>query len=515
MSDDFRKDNIRSLAKAEEQSGNIFIDEYIIVPDSVSGITKILFVEVFPVIQNISVVNSKTSVAGELHYSVVYIADDPFEAVKVVVGSVDFSNILDLNTSGTHETFIESWMRIDKTEYSLVNPHKISLNAVLKACVIFCEERQINCLGDITENENAETLYHEQDILNFDSINKHEITLCGGFEVASEKSEIDEIVLANVLSCENSIMQEDEALNIDAKVKARCGYIDSQKRLRFEEFEFDVSEKIAIEDIPKNAKIISRLRLKDITTRVHEDDDGERRRIKFDAKFDVVIEIYEVKKLSIIKDFYVVKSPVKMKHTSFPITKNLNSISRKIKVKTGFDGVEGYDELYVCSSDVHYVVNKDDDGIGVVGGIRLKGILFSDKEQERTREVFMQIPIDEKLIVENAAGESVGVVRANISLDDLFISSAGKDRVECDVEISLKLDCHIEEKVEIVEEIEIGHEIQEEDGEYSRIRLYYSREKDNLWKIGKKFGVKRREVIELNPEANFDNLPMGEMIILP
>jgi hypothetical protein len=516
MSGNSSKDSIKILNKIAEETGNIFIDEYIIVPDSKSGIKKILLFDVFSAIDSSEIVNSRINVTGMLRYNIVYISDDNFDSMKILSGNLNFANLMDYNIHLTSENRVETWCKVDRLEHSLVNSRKISLNAVLKASHLFFRIDTKKYVVDVPNFEDAQMLKGEKDILDFHSFKEELFSIVGSFEIPFDKPEIDNVALANILSYETDFAKKEYEIEMNCKIKARFAYISTQSDLCFEEFEFSTDEIINVEDMPSDSKYFYRSYLKDIITDICEDGDGERRIVKFQVKLGVIVEIYQSKRIEFIQDLYYMDMESTLKNTEIMVIESSHAIDKRFKIQTVFEEVGSYEEIYICSSDLNCNVSSNQyDELSIMGNVKLKGILFSSQNQQDTKEITLNLQFEERMLTDNYTLNGDGNVRLNLVIDDVMVSDLGRERLECEVVVIARMEMFLYDKIEIMEEVELGARIINPMSEHTSFKLYYTSAKDSLWNISKKYRIRKDELKSINEDVDFDNLMPGVMLLLP
>lgn len=518
MSGIFSKESIKNYVDLKTHSGNIFIDEYIHVPDSLSGIKEIMFLDVFPSLETSEILNSKLSVTGVLRYSIVYVTEEHFGSIKVLRGGINFSSIIDFDLELTPDMKCETWLSMDRADHSMVNTRKISLNALVKANTNFAQTDEKSYVSGVLDAEKTEVFNGEGEYFIHSGVKDEEFKVSHKMEIPFDKPEISEILSVNIVSYDNSYIMKGPDLGLRSSVKAKILYLSTKGKLCTEDVEFgnDEIDSIKLDNPSREHHVLLKTRLKDIVSEAMEDNDGERRIVKVEIKFLGVFNIYEKVKASYLKDFYHMENETKIKSVNMSLLKDINNIQKSFPIRGNFDGLGEFEEIFINGANVVFDHVVEDRNVLIVSGVvKMNSILITQEGHDTGGVKYFELPFSETISSEADLDLFVDELKIDLRAQDFMYSILSDNRIEVEVRMDLNINCFSKEEVKMIEEVEIGQPICEEQKDQTLIRLYYTCTDDTLWNICKKFRINRDELSLINEGVDFDKLETGKMLIIP
>jgi hypothetical protein len=515
MAGEFLEDSIGKLVKASLKSGNIFIDEYVIIPDALSGVGKIVFVNLFPGVKKVDQVSSGAHLKGVLRYNIGYIADDPFSSVKVLSGEIDFSGDVSLEGIGELESFVKTNCRIDKIDYSVINSKKISLNVVIKADFEFCFWRREPYVVDGNYGKEAQTLKKTETVFSLVDIKEEEFAVTGRIQIPFDQDEISQVALANVKQYTGDIREEDGRIWVKIKGEVEAGYISTQGKLHVESADFGEERSIHVDTILDGLKYTMNASLKDIDTYLTEDGDGELRVLEYTTTFDALIEIYEEVQMEYLEDVYFLKSEGDVEVKEIEVLKDILNYKKSINLQAFYEGMGSFHDVYVTSSFIDFGAREEENQIIVDGKVIIRGVLIPQEEGEFAKEIEVDMPFTNAIAMDDFEDINFENMRLNLTIEEVSVSFIDNQKTEFDVNIRADIGMFKTKKIEVVCDVEQGAGIEIQDEQSAIVKLYYTSSNDTLWNICKKYKVKKEELQDINGDLNFDALEDGAMVLIP
>jgi hypothetical protein len=515
MAGEFLEDSIGKLVKVSLKSENIFVDEYVIVPDALSGVGKIVFVNLFPGIKKVDKIVGGAQLKGGLRYHIGYIADDPFSSIKVLTGDIDYSGEVSLDEIGDLKNYVKANCRIDKLDYSIINSKKISLNVVIKADYEFCAWNREQYVVDGNYGKDAETLKKSETVFSLVDIKEEEFEVTGRIQIPFDQDEISQVALSNLKQYTSDIQEKDGRVWIDIHGKVEAGYISSQGKFYVESEDFEWEKSINLDSILDKLKYTLTTSLKDLEIYLTEDGDGELRILEYVAKFDSFLEIYEEVQMEYLEDVYFLKSEGKVEVKEIEVLKDILSTQKTIDLQAFYEGMGNFRDVTITSSFVDFDVSQEENQIIVDGKVFMRGILIPEEEGDFAKGIEIELPFTNPIYIKNDGVLNFENTRVNLAIEDVSASFIDNQKTEFLVNIRVDIEVLETKKVEVVCDVEQGDLIEAQDDQSSIVKLYYTTPDDNLWNICKRYKVKKEELKEINEGLNFDSLESGVMVLIP
>ncbi len=515
MTGEFLEDNIGKIVKIKEKSENIFVDEYVIVPDSISGIGKVVFVNLFPADKGFSKVNAGISVDGVLRYNIGYISDDPFSSIKILSGNINFEGFIRGDDFDCEDKYVNTGITLEKVDYSVINSKKISLNVALNLNCIFCEWQYEKYLIDANCGDNAQLLTNKFLASTLVDIKQQDFEVEETIQIPFEKDEIQDIAFSNISSYTSSFEEGTDGLTLKLDISAKIGYISTQGELIVEDIQFQKEKIINLDNIPQGLKYIVTSQLKDIEVQGVDDDDGELRVLELRSKFESFIEVYEEIDFQYVQDAYFTDANEKIESQELEILVNMHNYKKTLQLSSLYEGVGNFKDVYITNSNIDFNHSVNEKDILLNGTLNMRGILIPDSEDDSPKGIQIELPFEETIQTDYDFDCTTDDIRLSLITEDVFASCADEEKVEFNASLALEITILERKKILCAQDIEKIDTLDKEDESSSTIKLYYTKENEFLWDICKKYKINKADITNVNEEIDFDNLAKGTMLLIP
>jgi hypothetical protein len=513
MSGVFSDHSVGKMVKVSEKQENIFVDEYVILPDSLGGIGKIIFMDLFPSLHTVEKRESKVDLLGVLRYRISYVAEDPFSSIKVMEGEIDIKGQVDFQDSRMSDAVVHTDCRIESVDYSVINSKKVSINAVIKAnCALFQQSIEPYLSMD-GEDDTAALLKREERLYSLRELKQQDFEVKGKLHIEFEKNEISQVATARIAEIRTETKAMEDGMSLDFYIRAQVGYVDSVGTFCFEYIDFEGQKMMDIEPNYDNVQYILKHTVRDLKVEVMEDNDGEQRVLDLTVDVDVMAEIYEETTIEYLQDIYFMDSKEELVVKEIEILKNLDRLEKSFEERAYYEGVGNFKEVYITSSHLDFTDLKKDHLVDLNGKILMRGILIPEEENAIPKGIEIEMPFTHTI----ALGMDTRAVepRVYLRVEDILVSYIDEQKAEFQVYLKAEVELMEKKTIRVVEDVIKGESIEEVDDSSAVVKLYYTCPQDTLWTVCKKYRVKQDALVSINEDLDLEHLETGTMMLIP
>ncbi len=250
---------------------------------------------------------------------------------------------------------------------------------------------------------------------------------------------------------------------------------------------------------------------------VREDSDGEARVIGIESTLELEIKLFEKENALIVSDVYGVSCEVQAA-TEEKEFRNLLSdtnieekLTRNIKLDTNEPKI-----LQVCHSDTKVEVEDvtfTEDCVKIKGNILLQSLYTSSDEEKGFYPIRENIPFEvtkQILGIDNADIEHYSVV---IQANQPVITIKDSSQIEARITLNIHIIIYDVKKHEILTDLKISPINAEILEKLPGFVIYYVKQGDSLWQIGKRYYVSVDRIKEINNLASED-IKAGDRLLI-
>ncbi|MBE5805670.1 MAG: DUF3794 domain-containing protein [Clostridiales bacterium] len=490
------------IGKSKE---NIVIQGDVIIPDIKPDILSTINVNGTVCIYKKEVLDGKIRIDGGVQVYIIYLADDENGSIRAINTVVDFTKIIEMENIKSNMN-IESNIKLKDVECRILNGRKININSNLDIELIAYSNENIEYIKNINDKDNiqvlndsvvansllgtANTKVFAKDTINIDTVdNLSEIMNVNINIINKEIKTSYNKILAKADMAVNILYEiEDGSIKEAKKVIPIMGFIDMK----------DVSD----EHICNVNYEIKNMVIKPNNVEEHS--------IYVEVEIELVCDVYEEKKLDIIRDLY---SPVKNLDICY---RNITVMSEKEKIK---DKCIIKEKIYIpeitannlCSIEINPSIVDEKlykDKIKYEGELNVKFIYISNitnKLDVKISKVPFNIFIETK-------GKQVSNLNTDIEIisQNCVVSTDGS--IEINVELEIQIDSCRMFDTQVIDKLDVS-DINDENI-YS-IVVYFVKPGDTLWNIAKKFKSTIKAILSINGIEDENKINIGQQLFIP
>lgn len=507
------EEQLGKMNKIMERKENIFIDEYLLIPDAVSGIQKISFVHLFPGVGQVMNNGAQITVQGVLRYCVGYISEDPFSSFRTLTGRIEYSEIVTHFDGVENEGFIVPKFSIDKMDYAAINSRKVSLNAVIQMQLTMYGCQNNSYVVDIDHEEGVELLKRDEKGYKLADVKFIEDQSKGTLKIVSEVDEIGEIAWVNITQVKPHERLVDEESCLDLNIFAEVGYISSAGKLEIESVEWKAEKALYLDGNRMHSKRIYRCWIKDVKADAAEDEDGEMRVISISLDYGVFMEAYEETDLEYVEDAYFLDATETCEVETLQIIKEINTVHKTFEVKDYYEGVGSFKDVCITSSHIKWEHELQGGEVFVSGKIHMRGVLIP-MEGEGVIGIEIEMSISQTLSLDSSHVQTKDDIHMVLEIEDILVSYIDEQKAE--FQVNLRAEMHVFEtkSVTVLKSIEKAEKIEKSNESESLMRVYYVSEGECSWEVCKRYRICKELLQAYNTEHDLENLEKGTLLVI-
>ena len=241
--------------------------------------------------------------------------------------------------------------------------------------------------------------------------------------------------------------------------------------------------------------------------------DGEERVIGFDVIMDLYIKLYEDVNLDYVCDVYGVHKELDVKYETYDI-KTLLAQSTAVlrlqeKVPYNFKGEDLLQIKYSSAKLFPESAVIGNNSVDIEGYIAVTMLYITDDDRFPYRTGNFEVPFSYSIDLPGINAQTIYQLYAN--LEQCQVTSAGSDNLDIKVNVAFQIfayDSNVLEAVSDIEEAESTDNVNR-----PGIAVYYVKDGDCLWNIGKEYRVPLTRIKEQNALTT-DSVRKGQKLIV-
>lgn len=518
MSLELIRESIKVRELIGEQSIDNVIESYIIVPDTKPDVEKILFMDGEIVVNSIDPLNDKAQINGAINFRILYLSDDEEQKTRGITTSANFSQTIDIpNTRNGMKCF--ETCSIEHMDYEILNGRKVNIKSIVNFKVRVYEEKNTEIVNNIEGIENIQVLTENMNIDCYIDSHEENFSFNDKTEIPLDKPTIRDILRYNLS------IKDKEFDVLHNKVLARgtlnvvANYISDDEEQNIESLEYEIpfERSIDLYGVTEGVECNIQYKITDSKIEASEDTDGELRVIDGEFIFNIMLEGYEKRSMDVVKDGYSFLSRLKIQKDEIKtheiLSRNKSHVTVKESVIIGGEN-PNIKELLSLTSNPNLLEHRIlEDNIEIEGIVNSKLLYTTNDPLEPVRAQNIETHFSTNIDVPGINPDMDCDISFDIENCDFNIISARE--IEIRAILNVNTTALRNAKIPQITDVQ---ELPVEDTDLRNepsLKIYFAQNNDCLWDIAKKYCVRMDEIRKINPSIDFENLLVGQQIIIP
>lgn len=477
---------------------SIVVEGDIIVPDIKPDILNTISASGNICIYKKEAMDGKIRIDGGINIYLVYLPDSEEGGVRSLSTVLDFSKIVDFDDCKTGMN-IDDNIFIKAIECKILNGRKVSIKVILDENIKLYQNEDIEFVNEIEEMKNLEKLEEELSInslLGFGTTHSY----------AKETITIDPLDnLAEILKVDINIINKDNKISYNkvlckAETLVKLMYLTDDGRIKTVENRIPIMGFIDMPNINDSNICNTKYKMKNLIVKPNQ---VEEHSIYIEVELEISTFVYERKNIRILQDIYSPEIGLNYSNKKIETRSYVNTLSNSMNFNEKIM-LERLNENQIYDLDITPIITETKLGSSKIvyeGEIKL---VFTYKSDGINKMESKEITVPFEHIVDVEDLNNMSFVETSIEVRDSISVVMPDGNVETKITLMFEIELYKNENMNLIDKIET-----EEDKKcdsYSMV-IYYTKENDTLWNIGKNFNSKMEDIAKLN------NLEMDVKIV--
>lgn len=450
--------------------------------------------------------NGKIKIDGGINVYIVYLPDSEEGGVRSLNTVVDFSKVLEFDDCKPGMNILDS-INIKTIECKILNGRKVNVKVILDENVKLYSNEDIEIVNEIEDIKNLEKLEEEL------SIN----SLLGFGETVSYAKEtmtIDNIDnLAEILKVDISIINKENKISYNkvlckAEALVKIMYITDDGRIKSIENRIPVMGFIDMPNVNDMNICNTKHKIKNLIVKPNQ---VEEHSIYVEIEIELSTYVYEKRQVRVMQDLYSPEASLNFTSKQIETRSFVNTVNNTLNLDEKVQ-LERLNENEIYDVDITPVINETKLGNSKIiyeGELKL---LYTYKSDGINKMESKEITIPFEHIVDIDNLNNMSFVETNLEVRDNVVMVMPDGNVETKITLIFEIELYKSEKINVIEKIEMDEKVKS--NSYSMV-IYFAKENDTLWNIGKIFNSRMEDIAKLNNlEINSKILP-GTQLFIP
>lgn len=512
---DLLKTNIHMDCTDCRVESQFTLDEDCNVSDSKADISRILLSDGIVKIEEIRAHDEQVLVRGKLIYHLLYEADDSFGALHSFSGKIPFEERINADCISAGDNPLVT-ADLEHLHITTINSRKINVQALVLLTVLQESLSSNEISTGVTKDEPVEYRLCNRKILSIHVMKKDICRIRDEVKLPANLPSMAEILWSDISLSEVEFKPSEDKLNIKGTTNIFLIY-RSEETSTYEFFETSVPFMQSIECNGSREHLIP-----DITyfisqkeCEIRPDLDGEERILGFDIVMDMCVKLYEDVDLNYICDVYGIHGEWATIYQQYDVKTLLaqSSALMRLQERVPFN-TKGEELLQIkyCSAKLfpeNAVLNEN--SVDVTGYISVQMLYITDDDRFPYRTGTFEVPFTYTIDLPGISETTIYQMNAN--LDECQVISAGSDNLDVKISVAFQIFAYDCGMLEAVSDITEGDEKCTCNANRPGIAVYFAKDGDCLWNIGKEYRVPLARIKEQN-NLTTDTLRRGQKLIV-
>lgn len=491
------------------------LDEDCNVSDSKADISRILLTDGIIKIEEVRAYDDQVLVRGKLVYQLLYEADDSFGALHSFSGKIPFEERINADSISSGDNPLVT-ADLEHIHITTINSRKVNVQALVLLTVLQESVCSDEISTGVTKDEPVEYRLCNQQLLSIAVMKKDICRIRDEVKLPANLPSMAEILWSDLSLSGIDFKPVEEKLNIKGDLNMFFIYRPTEES-SYEFFETSMPFSHSIECNGSKDYLVPDISytLSQKDCEIRPDLDGEERVIGFDVVMDLYLKLYEDMNLEYICDVYGVHNDLNVNCQKYN-TKTLLAQSTalmRMQEKVPFN-TKGEELLQIKYSNAQLFPESatvGDNCVEITGYIAFNILYITDDDRFPYRTGSFEMPFSYSIDLPGISPQTIYQLNAN--LEQCQVTSAGTDSLDVKVNTAFRIFAYDSNTIEAVSDIEEAEDKDCRNLQRPGIAVYFVKEEDCLWNIGKEYRVPLSRIKEQNALTT-DTVRKGQKLIV-
>ncbi|MDO4282877.1 MAG: DUF3794 domain-containing protein [Clostridia bacterium] len=485
-----------------------WVEQDIIVPDSMPDAVKIVTVMATPYISNVENMETKMKVSGKINYFIIYNVNDEKFISRGLYVSYPYTEILDVDD--VEKDAMVTIIPICKNViYSLPNERKISTKCEILFKIAAKKQVITDVINKFADEDMIECKMCKGKFNNIKQCKKSIIAAKEDVILPKDSNQMFEILKADPKIKNTEYKESYNKIMVKGDIEVILLYLSDSSDNQINKVSITVpfSSMIELDNIRDNSKFDISYILQDFDIKVNPDIDS--RTVSANYQIEANVTMFEDEEIEYVEDFYSQTRELKYDENRVQVVKKDINVLKRLDIRENINNIIPEDmRLIDYNIDTSYITTETvGSTVSVDGTIKLN-LLLQDQNTFELESKSVDVIVNEKFELENV-GETQNVYVSIIDKSGTVTQSGN------DIEMRVILD--VGAFIEDVANMSIIDKIEESELDLSSINsinIYIVKPGDTLWNIAKKYKTSVEKIVMTNNIENPDVIDVGDKLLI-
>lgn len=483
----------------------------IIVPDVKPDILKIIQADAEAFLTEKSIDNGKLVLKGKMYVNVLYVPESESESIQCIKGCFEFLETVK-NPDFDENTQVSAYADTKKVGYKLINSRKVGIDAQISICVQVTGTVKCNVICDI-DDECAEVKKSNVSYSLGENYREFTFRLDENCDMPETKPKMREILKSNVAIFDKEYRTLSEKLVVKGCARISILYLSEESICEHIDFELPFTEVFEMEGISEGCECDITFNPEETDVMISQGMSGDKCSVSISSDIRVCVRTERCEESEIVTDCYFTNCLSELKYKEIQTEQIVAKPAMSCVLKEILEKSEGQPEIsgiYTAVAKPVITSTQIQNGkIAVSGKVTVYVLYTSEVTQNPVCSINEELPFSYMIDSENVARGDDVLLFAECEHISCTINSSETVEVRC----GLCIKGRVVKKciIKAVCDAEISGDLEKE----SAMVIYFVKNGDSLWGIGKNYHTKCHKIIEANNLDDDMPISEGDKLIIP
>lgn len=507
------KKNIHMEQRIKWATAQISLEEDQNISDQKPDAYKIICKNASVKVEETKPVEEAVWIKGTLEYKVLYLTDEKEKQLCSMEGKIPFEEKIYTNKNVSGDS-LRVLTRMDDLTIRLINSRKMNIRCIIGVDITQDELYDEEVVMDVENPQMCEILKKPLDVTTIILDTKDIYRVREELEVPDGMPNIYSIIWKDIRIEGLNFVPMDGKVGISGETN--CFFLYEGEEETVPQY-FEISRPFSgILDVPEcreNTQLRMDYEIEHAHIEVKPDYDGEERQIDMEMEIKLYIKLYQNATLSVVADAYGIQEKMEPVMRESRCEKIIKRESGKIKVNDTWENKEkpGMETqiLRISGSILEEEVVLIEDGVELGGILHVDILCAVNEENEPYRCISMDIPYEHSISLSGVAEQTS--YYGKVCIEQLGVMLQG-DKIEIRSILSYQLMVYqMMAKSLLVDMKRV--EAEKEQKVLPVMSVYFAKENESIWEVGKKYQVPLVTIRNLN-QLTEDTLCDGQKVLI-
>ncbi len=508
------KKNIHMEHRIKWASSQISLEEDQNISDQKPDAYKIICKNACVKVEESKPVEEAVWIKGTLDYKVLYLTDEKEKQLCSIEGKIPFEEKIytDKNVSGDS---LRVLTKVDDLTIRLINSRKLNIRSIIGICITQDELYDEEMVMDVGDPQSCEILKKPLDVTAIVLDTKDIYRVREEIEVPDGMPNIYSMIWKDVRVDGVNFVPMEGRIGISGEINAFFLYEGEEEEAmpRYFDVSRPFSGVLEVPECKENTQVRIDYEAEPVNVETKPDYDGEERQIDVDMEIKLYIKLYHNLTLSVVADAYGIQEKMTPVMKESRCEKILKKETGKIKISDSWENTEDpgmeLQILHVGGNILEEEVALQEDEAELSGIVHVDVLCAAKDENDPYRCIGMDIPYNHVIAMNGVLADCSCYAKVCIEQMNAMVQG---DKIEVRIILSYQLMVYQMIAKPLLCDMKKA-EVENESKALPVMSVYFARDNETIWEVGKKYQVPLMTIRELNGLSE-DTLHDGQKVLI-